>query len=337
MMDVFFARLRLVRRVSGLALVLLSALAAGTAQLGAQTAPGQPRPVPAGNMAQGGGPAATAATQQATEALSRRIDHLEARLTDLQGAIGAFQSLAGGQVMAGVPGGGGDDGAGGVSERVDVLETQIQALSGQIQQLTEAIASLQGRNGGPGRATGGAGAMAAPAASGGGGLWQPQVAPQAPGRWPQAREARGPVEGAAGAGGRRVAALSSDPAAKAAFEAAHGFIIRQDYQGAEQAFRAFLRRFPRDPLAGSAQYWLGESYYLRGRYKQAAASFLAGVRNHKGGMRGPDTMMRLGMSLARLGQNKAACRTFAQLKQTYPGMGAHIRRQAGNEARRLGC
>ena len=76
---------------------------------------------------------------------------------------------------------------------------------------------------------------------------------------------------------------------------------------------------------------------MRGQYKQAAASFLSGVRNHKGGMRAPDNMMRLGMSLARLGQNKGACQTFSQLRQKHPGMDPHIRRQTDNEARRLGC
>ena len=36
------------------------------------------------------------------------------------------------------------------------------------------------------------------------------------------------------------------------------------------------RGLPQDPLASSAQYWIGESYYVRGQYKNAADAFLKG-------------------------------------------------------------
>ena len=337
---------RVLLRAINIAVILV--LCAGPDRLAAQ--PGLDGHGPASRKAAAGGMAEGAAGQaQANQALNRRLQYLEERMTDLQGAIGAFQSLAASSGSSGMaaPGGGfapssAMGAAGGpLGERVEVLETQIQALSGQIQQLTEAMARLQQGGGGLNPAAGA-------------GRVQPQSWPSPPGQTgmqpgrPQGGWQEGaPVpfnpgkrfQGQTGATGTefRTAALPPNPAAKAAFESAHNHIIRQDYAAAERAFRGFLQHYPRDPLASSARYWLGESHYMRGQYKKAAASFLAGIRHQKNGMRAPDTMLRLGMSLARLGQKGGACRTFAQLKQNYPGMAPHIRRQSDNEARRLGC
>ncbi|MBL8642785.1 MAG: tetratricopeptide repeat protein, partial [Rhodospirillaceae bacterium] len=56
---------------------------------------------------------------------------------------------------------------------------------------------------------------------------------------------------------------------KAQYDYAFDFLKRQDYASAETAFREFLKRAPKDPLAGNAQYWLGETYYVRGDYQKA--------------------------------------------------------------------
>ena len=45
---------------------------------------------------------------------------------------------------------------------------------------------------------------------------------------------------------------------------------------ARTAFRQLIAAYPNDPLARSAQYWIGESYYVRGQYKNAADAFLKG-------------------------------------------------------------
>ena len=256
--------------------------------------------------------------------INQRLDRLEEQLTDLQGAIGAFQSLAGSvtsppsQPSAYATTGQGRDS--GLQDRVEVLETQIQALSNQIQQLTEAMNRLQPQ----GRASG----QGSPSS-----LYR-QSWPGAPNTGPANHQAA--HSGAMGTGWQ-TAALPSDPMAQSAFRAAYQNIVRQDYPAAEKAFKAFLQNFPSDPRAGEAYFWLGESHYLRGEYKAAARNFLLGARKHKTGPRAADTLLRLGMSLTRLGQKAAACKTFTQLQQQYPNMAAHIRRQANNERRRLGC
>ena len=49
--------------------------------------------------------------------------------------------------------------------------------------------------------------------------------------------------------------------ASAQYNAAYGLLKQADYPAAEEALKTFIAKHPRDPLAGSAQYWLGETYY----------------------------------------------------------------------------
>ena len=44
------------------------------------------------------------------------------------------------------------------------------------------------------------------------------------------------------------------------YNAAFGLLRRADYPAAEDALRNFIQQYPTNPLAGNAQYWLGESF-----------------------------------------------------------------------------
>jgi len=89
--------------------------------------------------------------------------------------------------------------------------------------------------------------------------------------------------------------------------------------------------------AASGDLSVGETYYVRKQYKKAADTFLAGYRKYSGSDKAPHTLLRLGMSLAALGQNEAACSTFKELKDKFPDAPANIRDQAKGEAGKAGC
>jgi tol-pal system protein YbgF len=116
-----------------------------------------------------------------------------------------------------------------------------------------------------------------------------------------------------------------------------GLMRKANYDGAETAFKEFLAVHPDDPLADNARYWLGETYYVRGDYAQAAETFLEGYQGNKTGPKAPDTLLKLGMSLAALGKNKEACATYGELKRALPDAPATIKSKADKERLRLGC
>jgi tol-pal system protein YbgF len=125
--------------------------------------------------------------------------------------------------------------------------------------------------------------------------------------------------------------------ASAQYNAAYGLLKQADYPAAEEALKTFVAQHPNDALAGSAQYWLGETYYARGRYAEAASAFAEGYKKYPRGTKAADDLLKLGMSLARANQKQNACVAFAQLDHDFPNPGSSIKDHSVAEKKRLGC
>ena len=145
-----------------------------------------------------------------------------------------------------------------------------------------------------------------------------------------------PDAGAAGQPHNIVAALPGVDA-RALYQQGYGALLQKDYAGAEAAFRQLIATYPSDPLASDAQYWIGETYYVRGQYKNAADAFLAGYKKYKSGQKAPDTLLKLGMSLAELGQKDAACSTFNEIKTKFPHAPRDVSDEANAWRKKTGC
>jgi tol-pal system protein YbgF len=137
------------------------------------------------------------------------------------------------------------------------------------------------------------------------------------------------------------AATSSAPPAganaKQEYDYAFDLIKKQDYPGAEAGFKQLLKDHPKDTLADNAEYWLGETYYVRKNYADAAAQFLSAYKRNKKGAKAPDSFYKLGMSLANLGKKPEACAVFGQFSQEFPTAVANLKQQANEEKKRLSC
>jgi tol-pal system protein YbgF len=124
---------------------------------------------------------------------------------------------------------------------------------------------------------------------------------------------------------------------KQKYEFAFDFLKRQDYPRAETALREFLQQHPKDPLAGNAQYWLGETYYVRGDFQQAAVEFLSGYQKYPRTAKGADNLLKLGMSMSKLNQTPGACTALGRLAKDYPDADAQVLKSAKAEFARLKC
>ena len=58
------------------------------------------------------------------------------------------------------------------------------------------------------------------------------------------------------------------------FDLGIGYMQRKDYALAEETMKNFAQKYPSDPLIADSQYWLGESYFQRQQYRDAAEAFL---------------------------------------------------------------
>lgn len=121
------------------------------------------------------------------------------------------------------------------------------------------------------------------------------------------------------------------------YEYAFELLRRPDYDGAEKAFKDFLAKNRSHDLAGNAQYWLGETYYVRNKFAEAAVAFAEGFQKYPKNNKAPDNLLKLGMSLGQLNQKNDACTAFKQLLSRFPDSSASIKRRAETERRKLNC
>ncbi len=105
---------------------------------------------------------------------------------------------------------------------------------------------------------------------------------------------------------------------------------------AEEKFNTILSKFPEDSLAGNAQYWLGEVYYGRKDFAKAAVAFAKGYEKYKG-PKGPDSLLKLGMSMRELKKKTEACVAFMSLPTEFPKAEAALLSRAKSEASKLNC
>jgi len=307
--------------------------------------------------------------EEGGDSINARLSRVEQKLAELQALVGALQSFTHAN-PAPMPA---EDTNGGVPEpplsqrdlgtRVSALETQIGALTAELEQINQRLNALNAApaaqaplplapSSPPPDRQGDARpppdqAMAAMAASAGDAgdsndTSKPRWYGPRPGEDqtsalpPWAPQPLSPPTASDGQPQRLMAALPGDDA-HSLNEKGHGALTQNDYAGAEVAFRQLIESYPKDPLAADAQYWIGESFYRRGQYKAAADAFLKGYKKYKSGDKAPETLLKLGMSLAALGQKDAACSTFGELKTKFPKAPETVRDEVKAEQKKVRC
>jgi tol-pal system protein YbgF len=292
--------------------------------------------------------------------MQERLDRLERDLSMLQ-----RQVYRGPPAAAAV---GGSTTAADMEIRMERLEAQMRELTGRVEQVGNGVEQLRqrveqvnsdldvrlGQGGGmasagpaPGRpgASGGAGKLSADARPPGGLMPPGTVVPPpdsggglnpifntltppgtAPPRPPGTDMANAPLPRAAAGG-----------SVNEQFNRAFGLVKQADYANAETALRDFIEAHPNDPLAGNAQYWLGQTYYARNRYQDAASAFAEGYRRYPKSAKAAEDLLYLGMSLGKADQKKNACLAFGQLDAAFPNAAPAVKERARAEKKRLAC
>jgi tol-pal system protein YbgF len=297
-------------------------------------------------------------------ALKQRVEQLEEQLVDMQVVVGTLESLARNGVSSSPRKDGEGSAEGADSLRVDALETQVRAMAAQIEQLSQQVRALGGQplkrtdageDASPPEAplakqgpdtrfgsttiTAGTGDALGAAADG-----EQQPPGQKPPLAQQSPEkptlpSAPPQDAIAAATPPGAPEQPGAPAAnpKQLYEKAYGYLMQRDYGAAQAAFEDFLNRYPKDSLAGNAQYWLGEAHFVRGEYKAAAGAFLKGYKDYAGNARAADSLLKLAMSLDRLGQKDGACSSYSELSTRFPDAPDNVKMRAKSERQRIGC
>jgi len=121
------------------------------------------------------------------------------------------------------------------------------------------------------------------------------------------------------------------------FSAAKSKLLNFDFEGAEEAFRAFLVQFGDDPQAGEAQYWLAESLYQQDAYAESGQAYTQMIREYPDHARAPDALVKLARSMRIVGDLEKACNALDILPQQYPNASGVTRNLAALERTRAEC
>jgi len=148
-------------------------------------------------------------------------------------------------------------------------------------------------------------------------LQQIETAPRAPIGAPSAALPPDPGFGAGAAAGAAVAArpAGSD---QQNYQAAFDLIQARKYEEANTAFTSFLSQFPTSPLADNAQYWLAETYYVRGQYQNALPEFRKVIESYPQSAKLPDALLKVGFCQAELGDRAAARTSLQEVMRQFP-------------------
>jgi len=113
-------------------------------------------------------------------------------------------------------------------------------------------------------------------------------------------------------------AATSDGGDQKAYESAFRLMKQGDYSRAAQSFRSFLVKYPASPLAGNAQYWIGESNYLVRNFKQGLEEFEKVLKEHPNSRKVPDAMLKIGYCHYELRNYAKAREVLSEIEIRYP-------------------
>jgi TolA-binding protein len=82
---------------------------------------------------------------------------------------------------------------------------------------------------------------------------------------------------------------------------------------------------------------MGESLFQNQRYHDAAEAFLAVSTKYEASARAADALLRLGQSLAALGEKEAACASLGEVVRKYPHASANVKQSVDREQKRAHC
>ncbi|UJW87340.1 hypothetical protein [Devosia sp. SL43] len=116
------------------------------------------------------------------------------------------------------------------------------------------------------------------------------------------------------------AANTGNPDADAQFAAGYQALAAGDYAFAEDQFSQFLSLYPDNAQAPDVASFLGDALMQRSAYNEAADVLLKAYQAAPSSPRAPDLLIKLGASMAGVGEREVACRTFAQVEATYTSL-----------------
>ena len=238
-----------------------------------------------------------------------------------------------------------------LTARVDALESQLQALTGQTEQnafhlrelekqFTAYKAEMDKRFADP------AAAVTEPAATPA--SLAPTVKPPAaattaaaaPTKKPADKPAAKPAttDAARLALVKKVEVPASGNETKDAYDYGYRLWEAKLYPEAQAQLKTVVAKWPKSSQASFAQNLLGRAYLDEGKPSLAAVAFYNNYKDRPSGARAPHSLMYMGVALDKLGRKADACKAFRELDEVYGDKAPQdVRTDAAAAKAKAGC
>ncbi len=91
-----------------------------------------------------------------------------------------------------------------------------------------------------------------------------------------------------------------------------------DLVGARKKFEAFLRQYPNTELSDNAQFWIGETYYLKKDYERAILEYEKAIVKYPEGDKIPAALFKQALAFLELGDKTNARTLLRRVIEKYP-------------------
>ena len=98
-----------------------------------------------------------------------------------------------------------------------------------------------------------------------------------------------------------------------------------------------LKKIEPDDLMPNIQYWLGEVFYAQKNFEKAIIAFGEGLEKYPESIKGPDNLLKLGLSFSNLKKKDEACNILFELEIKYKDAPKNVQERASSEIKRLEC
>ena len=128
----------------------------------------------------------------------------------------------------------------------------------------------------------------------------------------------------------------SDIEIKKKYENAIKLLWASKFNEAESELQNLKKIEPED-LMPNIQYWLGEVFYAQKNFEKAIIAFGEGLEKYPESIKGPDNLLKLGLSFSNLKKKDEACNILLELKTKYKDAPKNVQERASSEIKKLEC
>jgi tol-pal system protein YbgF len=99
---------------------------------------------------------------------------------------------------------------------------------------------------------------------------------------------------------------------------AYETFYKGELEGARRKFEAFLKQYPNTELSNNAQFWIGETYYLKKDYEKAILEYEKAIVKYPEGDKIPAAIFKQALAFLELGDKTNARNLLKRVIEKYP-------------------